>query len=313
MKTMVTPALFLLLIFTACSSYFDGNGGPEVTGEIGSLSLSTGGYLSSMTANDITPFYYHDTNTGKNWLFFSSDRDGSYDIFYAEMNADGSFKSPVKMDAGINSGGNEVSPVVYVGRYGTVAVLYSVFLSCIRIGSGQTNLMVFRLNPGFSTVSNFITYTNVTYARISLYNQTNESGLPNLICTRGSASWFEFGWNNASGIWNTNAVSTNSLTNSAYPAFTMCAFLEEYAAGANMNTNYYLMESLVSGKSRLCLGKKGNDGLNRTDVVTLYQSPWNDREPNIDLYTMKVYFASDRYGTFDLFRFNRNTFNKIKN
>lgn len=299
-------AVLSLLAFS-CSGYFDRDAGLENDKSLSPLAIRGGGYLSSDTADDITPFYYHDTNTGKNWLFFSSDRDGSYDLYYAEMNTDGSFQKPVKMDANINTTADEVSPVIYFGPYTLATVAYRQFVTFLRMTAGQTNLIVIALGSNFTYNSAYTPVSNVAYSRLSLFNQTNVDGNPQLMACGGKTNWFARGW--GLGEWSTSDT-TNGVSNSTSPIYSMNGYLEEWAVGANQYTNYYLIATSFGGKRQLYLARKGF-GINRVDRISSYSSYYNDEDPDIDMFKKKVYFSSDRRGNYDLYRFNIVTYDKI--
>jgi hypothetical protein len=298
--------LTVVLGLAGCGGYFGQDARNDGKNAVSTLAISGGGYLSSDSANEITPFYFHDTNTGKNWLFYSSDRDSNFDIFYAEMNPDGTFQNPVKMAANINTAGQEVSPVVFYGNASLAMATNIIFISFIRITNGQTNMPTVRLQTNLAFVSELNVISNVIFSRLSLFTKTNVS--PDLICCSGNTNWIRISW---SVGWVTNTATTNYIGASAYQIHSMNAYLEEWAVGANQFTNYYLMETTAGGKRQLTLGRKGYLGLNQAEGIPLYASPNNDRDPDIDMYSKKVYFSSDRRGTYDLYRYNNLTFDKV--
>ena len=109
----IIPALVLLVFISSCSMFFDADKRQDGSKGLKPLSLIGGGTLSDDTAQDQHPFLFR--SKVKNYLFFSSDRAGSNDIYYAEMSADGDFYPPVLMDTNnINSSTSpEWSPVVF--------------------------------------------------------------------------------------------------------------------------------------------------------------------------------------------------------
>ena len=97
-------SFLILLIVSSCSGFLDQEKIDRDGIGINALALSDGsGYISTDEFNEITPFIFKNTNNGKKYLFFSSDRGGSYDIYYAEMDTDGKFSHPVKMDSNVNT------------------------------------------------------------------------------------------------------------------------------------------------------------------------------------------------------------------
>lgn len=306
MKKTLFPAFFILFLSLACSAFM---GQGNLTPGLSLLPVLDGSYLSSDKANEITPFYYYDTNGGKNCLFFSSDRDGSYDLYYAEMNEDGSFKDPVKMDSNINTSADEFSPVLYYGPFSMMAGGHRQFVSFLRKTAGQTNMMVVMLGSNYTFGTLYPSISNVTFSRIALFNQTNIDGSPLLIACAGQSNWYLRSW--GLGAWD-SLVMTNKFIPSVKPIYAMNGYLEEWSVGANQYTNYFIFESDNSGKRQLFLGKIGFGALTNVSAIPLYASGYNDREPDIDLKTMKVYFSSDRRGTYDLYRYNIATFDKVR-
>ncbi|MGA2142486.1 MAG: hypothetical protein ABSG94_08680 [Brevinematales bacterium] len=105
--------MILVLSFCCCSGYFTDNGPVQQAGML-RLAMEGGGYLSSDTANDITPFLFRDRASGNNYLFFASDRGGTYALYYAQMDPAGNFFNLTKMDPVINQPGTtNFSPVVF--------------------------------------------------------------------------------------------------------------------------------------------------------------------------------------------------------
>ena len=111
----VFGVLFLLMT-VSCGVYFGDSSSEKSGGAVDSLAVKGGGYISSDEFNEITPFVYRDSQTGRAWLFFASDRsDGvHYNIYAAEMFSDGTFASPV-MISNLNTNNVDCvfSPLVF--------------------------------------------------------------------------------------------------------------------------------------------------------------------------------------------------------
>ncbi|NPV02636.1 MAG: hypothetical protein HPY53_14780, partial [Brevinematales bacterium] len=99
----------LVMLMSSCGLFFvDGNNDQPVT----PLATVTGGYISTDKYNEISPFILRMYN-GEVYLFFSSDRNGSYDLFASKMEQNGDFNSPVRLPSPINGDlSDEVFPAV---------------------------------------------------------------------------------------------------------------------------------------------------------------------------------------------------------
>ena len=302
--------LFLLITLASCSMFFDREKTDRDGIGINALALSDGsGYISTDEYNEITPFVFSDTNTGKKWLFFASDRGGSYDIYYAEMDSEGKFSHPVKMDVAVNTSDGEFSPVVFYGIYNDYSMT-GLFISFLR-GAGQlTNLETVLLNPDFSMNSNIGGITSHSYGKISIIKR--ESSLYLLIAS-GNNSWMEYSWNiDDSANWYDSEYMTYTLSNMNDPVYSIngYAISESY-----YTTNWYIFSVMKNGKHQIFAGADNNVDYSQCFFpVKPYESTYNDKDPIIDGDDQKVYFASDRYGkgNYDLYRYNLVRYDAVK-
>jgi len=141
MKKMLIVSVFSSILMS-CGLLFTTSNTP-----VNTLQLSDGTYLSTDEYNEITPFAFHDT-TGISYLFFSSDRSNSYDIYYSIINPDGTFGKAVMLPSPVNqTNSDEMYPVVlFDGFY--------YIMAFIRIVTNQTNVLSADTdNPVFTTAS----------------------------------------------------------------------------------------------------------------------------------------------------------------
>src|SRR5271157_4151878 len=86
-------AITAAAVLYSCSGFLSHNGTnsgkSSQQAEKLNLAMEGGGYLSSDTANDITPFMFR--NGGNTYIFFASDRGGSLAVYYAQMDSAGKF------------------------------------------------------------------------------------------------------------------------------------------------------------------------------------------------------------------------------
>lgn len=285
MVRRAASVLFFLFIFS-CSGYFQDD---KTDGDrLQPLALAGGGYLSSDTADDITPFVYRNSVNGKTYLFFASDRDGNMDIFYAEMDSEGKFSAPAKLDSTINTAASEFSPIVYFTN------AYHI-LSFIRISNTTTNMISYHLNNSY--VASFADGTpfSSSFLHISLIPVIG--GVYAIYAAIGTTN-----------------VLTYTYSGSSMPVI---------FSGASFNVNFPIRGiagyPVAANNFNLLLNKTDNQftGMNKNSTnniyfnTPLYGSPFQDSYPFVDPVNYKVYFASTRYGTYDLFRYNLIKFNKI--
>jgi hypothetical protein len=308
--------IFLLLVpivvafLSACSGYFAGEDSKNSKDGVNKLALSGGGYLSTDDYNEITPFLYRDG--GKAWLFFASDRGGNYDIYYAEMDSEGKFNAPVKLDTNLNTTNHEYSPVVFQSyRNGDAPTGTNCFISFIRIefGGASTNIRTFLVSNTFNVYSMGMGAdpTMANAKSIALLSKTNH--MPGLLISIDSTNLLQ-------STWNTNAFSTspcwNSPSSMLIGSTTSVLGIDGYHIGTTSWTNIYIYDVLFEGKRTLFKGFVASAPATNFQQILEYASDFNDAQPCLDLITMKVYFSSDRYGkgNYDLYRYNTLTFDK---
>ncbi len=298
-------------IMASCAGYFDAAGERDAGRGVQTLALADGsGYISTDNHNEITPYLYRDTNSGRAWLFFASDRDGNYDIYYAEMFPDGKFARPVKMDTVVNSSDfHEYSPAVFFAQYNESS--YGHFMVLIRSDSSSTNVLTFSLNPDFSVIGEQGTLDGVGDARVSLKGRLTL--VPTLLRAVGEAYWEEWEWNAASsGDW--MYMNSCTLSNMVAPVFSVDGFMTEL--GVESWVDWFIISVKVGGSFQIYAGAEwsypsGGEGHNYFPVP-FYTSSFNDKDPFVDVTDFRVYFASDRYrkNNYDLYRYNILTYDK---
>lgn len=300
--------LFLLITLASCSMFFDREKTDRDGIGINALALSDGsGYISTDEYNEITPYVFNDTNTGKKWLFFASDRGGSYDIYYSEIDKDGKCSSPVKMGETINDSGDQHSPVVFYGQYNESS--YGYFLIYASGFSGLVNFYVYHLNSDFSVnqMANNYEYSGIT--GLSLKNKT--SLYPTLLIAFGDTQWYEWTWD-ASMNGSFYSQYNNTLSNVNVPLHSVDGYFEMTLL--DYDFHWYVFSALINGKQQIYAGSYDSYGANNFYKVIPYSSEYNDKDPVIDEEDHKVYFASDRYGkgNFDLYRYNLVRYDAVK-
>ncbi len=299
---------FIILLVSGCSGYFSpqGSNGNEL---VHTLAIeNNGGYLSG-PSNDITPFLYRDTNGNNPVLFFSSDRDGTYDIYYARMNIDGSFQIPVKMGTSINySDADEILPLV-----GFIDDGNGMALPIITFVRNISNIVTASINPDFSINSTTFPYymgypvsgliyssTNI-FANLWVYNE-------NLARVYSVNSYFG-SWDLMYGSYLTDPVLTNS-----YSGINVNKSLASY-----WNERVYILEKKLFGNKQISISYEYEAynpyrQIKKVDTPNEYASSYNDRWPFVDFGgNGEVYFASDRgdSGDYDLFRYNTLNFYEV--
>lgn len=303
------PILVVVSIIS-CSAFFDSNDESKSGNNMRPLALADGsGYLSTDDYNEITPFLYRDTNSGKTWLFFSSDRGGNYDLYRAEMNTEGRFLNLQKLGTNVNTSMDEYSPLIqeepdYNG------LNYMPVISFIRASNSITQIVTLRItdltNMTTIPVTNFIFNTT----GIGQYNSLMEIAI-------GDTNLYMIQWNQSVTNWYTN-VNTNSIP-ASYPIRNSCGIyhFEYFSVGAifyqSMGTAY-ILDCLDNNRHQLHFSLTwAFPSLFMEGAIAVYSSAYNDRDPFIDGDTMQVYFSSDRFGknNYDLYRYNYLTFDKV--
>ncbi|OHD56025.1 MAG: hypothetical protein A2Y33_11265 [Spirochaetes bacterium GWF1_51_8] len=287
--------LGLVLILQSCGILMLSDKDEQLT----PLAVSSGGYLSTDDFNEITPFIYRYQNT--NMLFFSSDRAGSYDIYYAVINPDGTFEAPVILPTNINSPDkDEIYPVLYNG--------FGLVLSFIRANSGSSNVInLMCWNLGFTNFN--------VYSGMPVTNSTGLGLLKNyLIVAYGGSKITLFDLSQSMS-------GTTNETNLLVHAYSANSITIPLSTNINTYSELYIKDSVLNGKHQITVEGKARFWFGAAYIVTnqamsasLYHSSYNDISPFVDFENgYKIYFASDRYGNgnYDLYRYNLNTIDKL--
>jgi hypothetical protein len=292
--TILLSAFFLAIFITACSGYFNNDASKDVDGGMNKLALSGGGYLSTDQYNEITPFLYRDASSGKTWLFFSSDRGGNYDIYYAEMDSEGRFTLLKMMDTNINSSSNEIASVVFKA-VSAGAPITNLYISFIRYSSlGSTNILTYSLDSNFNTLS-FIPPNIIT-------NATSLGMMDNFLLIMCGNNF----------ILKYMNVATGGFQWGAYSSINVGSGIDSANGYKDGLFEFYILCRANNRFSGLSYFPQTN-GIKPFNVDS-YASESMDKYPYIDFSgNYKVYFASDRYGkgNFDLYRYNTLTFDKV--
>jgi hypothetical protein len=313
MRLKVVFYIMIVFLLASCSGYFSQDGGKNSGSESVNTLRITGSEatLSSDTANDICPFLFRDTSTGNAYLFFASDRTNStYKIFYSRMESDETFDDPVLMDSTINNpADNIISPAVF--KSGT-----NIYISVIAYSGGTTNINTYKLDSSFNTAGT-LSSPGVAGARSLCPIVTYEyNGLA--ICD-GSANvpLYQFSTDETWSLIDTKSVQSN------VNSLTGLGIVDFMASSADL----YLLLGLTTGQlsgltyhadftyTNHAINTNAGSVTNYFYSIPAYQSAGNNITPFIDVKIgmehSKVYFASDRRGTFDLFRYNKETFEKV--
>ena len=147
MKKITLLFFLFALASVGCAAYFDSDVTTD-TGRVEALALNSwNGFLSSSVANDIDPAIYR--FNGNAYLIFSSDRNGSYDLFVAKMGSDGRFQAPVMLGESVNTGLDETSPTIvaeptgyYDQMFNFIVTNTNLRLSFIRTSDTHTQIIV---------------------------------------------------------------------------------------------------------------------------------------------------------------------------
>ena len=315
-KTVIIIGLTMFL--ASCAGYFGAKGGADNPAEANPLAIEGGGYLSTDTHNEITPFLYRDTNGQNPVLFYSSDRDGTYDIYYVRMNPDGTFQQPVKMGTNVNAKvGNydEISPVLFVNN----GYFYFYFIRInndngYRFVNGITNIVDqnFSINT-IDTNQPFSPFMD-SHSNICSLGIENSEGYHYLHIFYGSSNSIKNSFTNklinneikfgASGIFNYFSIGQDSSISNEF-------WVYETTKSGNRQLSIFAYATYTY----LIMGVNSNIAPTNQGIPPAYASTYNDRQPCVDWLDPEqkgqVYFSSDRAGTYDLYRYNIETISKL--
>jgi hypothetical protein len=306
---------FLAVLLASCSGYFNPDSALPAGDRMDALALADGsGYLSTDDHNEITPFIFKDTNTGKKILFFSSDRSGSYDIYYAEMYTNGKFARPVNMGASMNTtAGNEFSPALFYQQ--DITNIYHLYISFIRIIGQVTNLETYLLNADYSVHGFRSEITGDSFTHISI-KRDGQAVYNYLHVADGTTNWSDYFWDYNGEVWITS--SPVSLCYNDKSVFSVDNYMTGDTGEMSGSAFWYVFSAVKNGKFQIYAGGITNfQGMPVGQSfynVGPYSSIYNDKDPYIDEDDTKLYFASDRYGkgNYDLYRQNVVRYDTIK-
>jgi hypothetical protein len=293
-------SLGTFLFLSSCGLLFTTNESGAVT----PLALTGGAQLSTDDHNEICPFLVRMMD-GSAYLFYSSDQNGSYDIWAAKMNPDGNFGTPVRLGSPVNSdSSNETFPVVQ--QYGQ-----GFRVTLLRILNTFTNVYSYYLDTNF--ISTAPADDILTSAKsLGLIKRPDNEYLLMANGNLSVPSWYDM-----NGRWDT--IDTTVISNANVVALNGIAV----SLSNNDYIQLYIEETLINGKHSLSAEGIFMHSITNFPYVTNlpfnistpdYQSKYNDITPFIDYAGgFKVYFASDRYGkdNYDLYRYNIYTYNKL--
>lgn len=293
----------------SCSGFFDNGRDTDNDINLSPLAMADyNGYLSTVNYNEITPFLYRDTNSGRAWLFFSSDRDGNYNIYCAEMNSDGKFFNLKKLTNAINTSANEISPVIFTNYVGNTYTYLSLYISYIQISNYKTNIYTALLDDNFNIKSEpYLSFsTNATH--ISILNK-NEFA-PYMLVSLGTnfilRAYFDY-------YTTTNWSSFSS--NFTYYGSASIYGADGFYAPEPFYGRLYLLDCAQSPQYSWYYGAIWNTNgeytarLTNFTKIPSYACEYDEGWPCVDLLNYKVYFSSKRHGkgNWDLYRYNLNT------
>jgi hypothetical protein len=288
-----------LMFMTSCGLLFTTSEPKEVS----TLALSGGGYLSTDNHNEISPFLFR-ASSGTNYLFFSSDRAGSYDIYYAIMDKNGNFSAPVKLNSPINTADDEIYPVFAYTSMGTR-------LAFLRVSSTNTNLSVYNID--LPDLTNIFASGGIKLNATGL-GYIKRSFTSILLILLGNNSILELNFDNS--MIENPYTNTNNLTGNIYALANT-----KYIIQTNGSAEIFIKDTLVKNKHQLLLEGTlkidyGTFALISNIAIndTIYSSGFNDISPFVDFAGGgKIYFASDRFGkgNYDLYRYNVFTLNAL--
>ncbi|NPV02003.1 MAG: hypothetical protein HPY53_11545 [Brevinematales bacterium] len=286
----------LVILFSSCGLFFiEGANDKELT----PLATTDGGYLSTDDHNEICPFLVR-MSSGKAFLFFSSDRNGSYDIFISEMDGNGDFSEPVPLPAPINyADTKELSPVV-------LDFSPNFYLTFIRVSNTTTNVISYNVSSVGLTNTSAAEYLSASPKGLGMIGSDLLTSMGNglVIQYYKSTGWFF----SSSNIYSKNINSMNGI----YFQYTNSDSVELYIEDISEDGMHVLS---ADGDLLHFIVGFGYTNLLFNISTPDYISKFNDITPFIDHQGgFKVYFASDRYGkkdNFDLYRYNIYTYNTL--
>lgn len=247
-------------------------------------------------------------------MFFSSDRDGSYDIWFARMNPDGSFQTPVKMDINqINTSDPEMYPVLFYGWDSNYTTNF-LYISFVREISFTSYVYTYRIDNNFSNaIFNSSVYHPYILTSLALYYQNSYTYLC-MLDSYGPEIRSHYYDPYAGESWNLSY--TNALTLPLSGIYSMNIHQE----GNNAFTSKVILFEASDGNHHqlfLNFDYRRNSPpaiWTQTYPVLQYKSSYNDRWPYVDFPDdAKVYFSSQRgeNGDYDLYRYNTITLSNI--
>ncbi len=305
MKNMLMGTVLVLSVcLWSCSGYFNQG---DVTGDqlADTLAIEGGGGYLSGPSNEISPYLYRDMNKQNPALFFSSDRDGDYDIYYAPMNGNGKFQELKKLSESIiNLTNQELYPQVYYAydyNYSNI-----LLLSFVRIVGGSNFICTYQTDTEFSVfISNSFFYQ---YWPVSSLFVVNDYYYPTLwVVDDYSSDIKTYGW---SPFYERIYYEATNYLTSPLPGLQSIYYFNDGNNAYSGDVN--LMEFNADYRSQLYISyyftRTNPPGqISQLYPVREYTSSYNDRWPYVDVPdNAKVYFASDRgeNGDYDLFRYN---------
>ncbi len=307
--------MFLIIALSNCSGYITFDNDTDVSAQ--KLAVIEGGTLSLKGSDQISPFLFRDTNFSNPVLFYASDQNGNFDIFYSLMDeTTGQFHTPHPLGNIVNSGAQETHPYVF-WYYDYFNFTNKLFISFIRNDSTNKILMTVALDSVFSNKFLQQGITNSGISGIVTINQANGmAGQLAVNFSNGYSTNFQFDLYPPSIGW-------------SYPSVKY--FGSQYVTGGSGlkqsvegTAEFYLLNTEILGKNQLLLyeyldfyGLSSNYVVTNEFVPPQYSSIFKDKDPFVDFidpntnYTVKVYFSSDRQGDFDLYRYNEYTYNVV--
>ncbi|OHD56023.1 MAG: hypothetical protein A2Y33_11255 [Spirochaetes bacterium GWF1_51_8] len=313
----ITLSLFSV-ITASCGLFIYNPAGPGLA----PLVTVSGGYLSTDQFNEISPFMFR-TSDGFAYLFFSSDREGNYDIYMAKMLEDGTFDEPYRLPEPVNTTNfDEIFPIVVDAEWELRYVI-------LRITNQQTNVVIIATdstnitNFSMATVSDTIPAPGLSGMG---YFKEVINGFDFVGLSTGDSADLEF-YNPFEGL---SLVQTHLLLT---PHFYVNTYL---LPSPNGYTLLFAKDVLSGGKHQISAESVAYISYTVTNIIVfvtnitninltnknvipsdLYISGYNDIHPTVDIAgEYKIYFASDRNedefpGDYDLYRYNIDTFDTI--
>lgn len=305
MKKFILGA-FLLLFIQSCAVESDTDTAVSPAGSLGAgLSLSN--------ANEISPFLYRASN-GTAVLFFSSDRpEGTntrYKIYKAAMNADESFQPPVVLGSLVNDPAFDlVSPVVFVFQG-------QLYLTAIERSAAATNVVTWSLDPDCQPLAQAHSFA-FSARGLGVYQALDSFAMLVANGTTNVYGYYYYAaekWSNVTTNITATAVNDISgynvidIINSTANSYFLLGGTNGQLSGMAYNAGFFFDTNGSFMTNGLSLNTNNF-------AIPAYSSVYSDITPFIDvrvgMLSSKVYFASSREGTYDLFRYNRNTFESV--